>query len=115
MSDSTPLRPVDTDRNLLFGVLALQADLINNTQLAEACAAWAARKTLPLADVLVERGWLTAADKAHVEYLLERTVRKHGGNPKASLGAVAQDAARRALVNLDDAEARQSLAGPVLV
>jgi hypothetical protein len=44
---------MDTDRNLLFGVLALQADLIDNTRFAEACAAWAARKDLALADLLV--------------------------------------------------------------
>ena len=30
----------DTDRNLLFGVLALQADLIDAAQFAEACSAW---------------------------------------------------------------------------
>src|SRR5438105_1089525 len=33
-----------TDHNLLFGVLALQADLIDAAQFAEACAAWTARK-----------------------------------------------------------------------
>jgi hypothetical protein len=30
---------VDTDRNLLFGVLALQTDLIDNDRFAEACRA----------------------------------------------------------------------------
>jgi hypothetical protein len=44
-----------TDRNLLFGVLVLQADLIDPSQFAEACSAWAARKVTPLADLLVER------------------------------------------------------------
>ncbi len=31
----------ETDRNLLFGVLALQADLLDPQQFAEACSAWA--------------------------------------------------------------------------
>jgi hypothetical protein len=34
---------MDTDRNLLFGVLALQADLLDPPRFAEVCAAWAAR------------------------------------------------------------------------
>jgi hypothetical protein len=35
---------MDTDRNLLFGVLALQADLLDPTRFAEACTAWSAHK-----------------------------------------------------------------------
>ena len=53
---------MDTDRNLLFGVLALQADLITPPQFIEACTLWASRKETPLAELLVERGWLTPAD-----------------------------------------------------
>jgi hypothetical protein len=41
---------MNTDRNLLFGVRALQADLIDN-RFAEACSAWATRKETPLADL----------------------------------------------------------------
>jgi hypothetical protein len=39
---------MDTDHNLLFGVLALQADLLDNDPFAAACSAWAARKGTPL-------------------------------------------------------------------
>src|ERR671929_161903 len=46
---------MDADRNLLFGVLALQADLLTPAQFAEACSAWAARKGTPLADLRLER------------------------------------------------------------
>jgi serine/threonine protein kinase len=63
---------MNTDRNLLFGVLALQADLIDSKRFAEACAAWAARKDVPLASILMEHGWITEAEKADVERLLER-------------------------------------------
>jgi hypothetical protein len=52
---------MDSDRNLLFGVLALQADLINPQQFAEVCAGWSTQKGRALADLLVERGWLTPA------------------------------------------------------
>ena len=71
---------MDTDRNLLFGVLALQADLITAAQFAEACAAWATRKTAPLAELLLERSWITPADREQVEKLLERKLKKHGGD-----------------------------------
>ncbi len=39
----------DTDRNLLFGVVALQGEMIDAGQLAEACTAWSARKDRLLA------------------------------------------------------------------
>jgi tetratricopeptide (TPR) repeat protein/tRNA A-37 threonylcarbamoyl transferase component Bud32 len=102
---------MDTDRNLLFGVLALQADLLTAAQFAEACSAWAARKTTSLADLLVERGWLDPADRTDVEKLLQRKLTKHGGNAKASLSEVTTDRVRQSLAGLDDAEVRQSLAG----
>ena len=50
---------MDQDRNLLFGVLALQADLIDAPRFAEACSAWASRKETPLADLMIDRGWIT--------------------------------------------------------
>ena len=101
---------MDTDRNLLFGVLALQADLIDANQFVEGCALWATRKSVPLADLLIERGWLLPADKAHVDYLLERKVSKHGGDVRESLAGLG-DNVKRSLAALGDADIRQSLAG----
>ena len=46
---------MDTDRNLLFGVIALQADLIDPQQFIDACLLWSSRKDVPLAEVLIER------------------------------------------------------------
>src|SRR5262249_6215225 len=100
---------MDTDRNLLFGVLALQADLLTPAQFAEGCSAWAGRKDIPLADLLLERGWLTAGDRVDVEKLLERKVAKHGGNAKAGLAEVTTDQVRQSLAGVDDADVRQSL------
>jgi serine/threonine-protein kinase len=101
----------DTDRNLLFGVLALQADLLDAPRFAEACAAWAARKDVPLADLLVERGWLTAQDRAVLDHLLARKLHKHGGDVRASLaGAVTPDV-RGVIASVADDAIQQSLAG----
>jgi len=71
---------MNTDRNLLFGVLALQSDMIEPAQFVETCAAWAARKDVPLAEILVEHGWITARDKEDVERLLDRKLQRHGGD-----------------------------------
>ena len=111
----------DTDRNLLFGVLAMQQDLIDTGQFADACAGWAVRKDKPLAEILIERGWITAVDRRDVERFLERKLKRHGGDVRASLAAVADVAARDAIRAVDDSEVRNSLsalppaAGYVLV
>jgi tRNA A-37 threonylcarbamoyl transferase component Bud32 len=101
---------MDTDRNLLFGVLALQADIIDADRFAEACSAWAARKATPLADLLQERGWITAEERAHVEFLLECKLRKHHGDAHASLAAAADHRVRSLIVAADDLEVRRSIA-----
>jgi PAS domain S-box-containing protein len=99
---------MDTDRNLLFGVLALQADLIDSGQFVEACTLWCTRKDVPLADVLAGRGWITPDDRIHVEYLLERKLRKHGGDARAGLANVPGDI-KRSLAAVGDADIQQSL------
>jgi serine/threonine-protein kinase len=102
---------MDTDRNLLFGVLALQADLIDSRQFLEACLLWTGRKNVALADLLVQRGWIVPADREHVDYLLGRKLQKHGGDPQASLAAIPDDV-KRSLAALGDDDIRRSLAGP---
>src|SRR5262245_956308 len=79
------MSPADADRNLLFGALALQADLLDAPRFAEACAAWAARKDVPLAELLVTRGWITAQDRAVLDHLLGRRLEKHGGGARLTL------------------------------
>ena len=83
---------IDTDRNLLFGVLALQGDMIDAEQLAEGCTAWSARKDRLLGDVLVERGWISTEDRRLVEQLLERKLKKHAGDAHQSLISAAAGA-----------------------
>ncbi len=100
---------MDTDRNLLFGVLALQADLIDAPQFVEACTLWAARKDVPLAELLIERGWILPADREHVDYLLRRKLHKHGNDIRASLATVGDDI-KRSLAAVEDADIRRSLA-----
>ncbi len=99
---------MDTDRNLLFGVLALQAELIDPARFAEACVAWTGCKSQLLGDLLVERGWVTPADRAVLDRLLELQLKRHG-DARSVLGAVADEQVRGYLSFLDDVDVRGTL------
>jgi serine/threonine-protein kinase len=108
MNDSLPV--MDTDRNLLFAVLALQAGLIDRDRFVQACTLWAARKDRPIAALLVDQGWLTPAARDLAEQLLVVNLGQHGGDAQASLGAATGAEARRALAAVADAAVGHSLA-----
>jgi hypothetical protein len=78
------LRPVEPDRNLLFGALALQMALIDKEQFADVCAGWVTRKHTPLAELLVERGWLSPEERQEVERSVQRHLRKNAGDVRKS-------------------------------
>jgi eukaryotic-like serine/threonine-protein kinase len=100
----------DADRHLLFGVLALKADFLDAARFAEACSAWAAGGDVAFADLLIERGWLTAADRVEVEHFLDRKLKKHNGDTKAVLAEVASDDTRRILAGVAAPAVQQTLA-----
>jgi serine/threonine-protein kinase len=100
----------DTDHNLLFGVLALQAGLLDNDQFAAACAAWATGKDTPLADLLAQRGWLTPEECGEVERMLARHLGRHGGDARASLATLTRGNVERALASIADPDVAGSLA-----
>jgi WD40 repeat protein len=93
---------MDTERQLLFGLLALRAGLIRPGPLAAAWAAFSARPERPLADLLIDRGHLTRADIAAIEILLERETKKQ---PSTSDGLSVDERMRRALGALEEFEA----------
>jgi serine/threonine-protein kinase len=100
---------MNDDQNLLFGVLALELDLVTHAQFAEACAVWAARKDVPLAEVLVNRGWLDSEGRADVEKLLARKLRKHNGDVHQSLAEAADPSVRHAMLNVEDDSIRKTI------
>ncbi len=112
---------LEIDRNLLFGVLALQRDMIDQSRFAEACAVWSLDIKRDLSDILIERGWLDSGDRCEIERDIERKLRKYGGDVRATLGALAGADVRDAIGAVDHAEVRKSLnrlppaAGYVLV
>ena len=95
----------DADRNLLFGILALQMDFITRDALIAAMNAWVLEKHRTLGEILVERGALDPTDRALLDPMVDRHVARHGGDPVASLAALSSiDSTAEAL--------RQSIADP---
>src|SRR5436305_14329367 len=92
MSEPTPSRPA-SDRNLLFGILALQMDFIGRDALLAAMSAWVLDKLKPLGQILQDQGVLAADERGVLDALVDKHLRKHGGDPERSLAAVASGAA----------------------
>src|SRR5262249_18913089 len=78
---------MDTERSLLFGVIAFQHRAVDADRLAETCAAWVAEPTVPLADLLVDRGLMTDEQRTEVEKVVEHELAMHGGDTRATLAA----------------------------
>jgi hypothetical protein len=51
---------MSADRNLLFGILALQMNFVSRDQLIQGMHAWVLDKQKPLGDILREQGFLPA-------------------------------------------------------
>lgn len=102
---------MNADRNVLFGVLAVQTDLIDATQFVEVCADWVTRKETPLAELLIERGWITTADQADVERLLQRKLHKHGPDARPTVAPVLDADLRASLAALNDPDIWKTIGG----
>ena len=76
------------NRNLLFGILALQLDLLGRDALVAGLNAWTADKSRPLGDVLQDRGALDPGRRAVIESLVAEHLQAHGNDPAQSLAAL---------------------------
>jgi serine/threonine-protein kinase len=76
------------DRDMLFGLLALQNGLIDQTQLVAAFHAWTRDRSRSLADHLNARGDLDGEQRAGVEAMVALHLKKYGGDPERSLAAL---------------------------
>ncbi len=76
------------DRNLLFGILALQMDFIGREALVSAMNAWVLEKSRPLGEVLVRQNALSQANHDLLAPLVDAHIRRHGNDPQQSLAAI---------------------------
>jgi serine/threonine protein kinase len=110
MPEPTPSSPA-ADRNLLFGILALQMDFINRDALIQALNAWVRDKAQPLGAILLAHGALRADQGALVESLVQAHLEARGGRPAHSLAALSvRDTLRQDLEQVADPDLDASLA-----
>jgi serine/threonine protein kinase len=89
MSDATHT-DYAADRNLLFGILAVEMDFVRRDSLIGAMHAWVLAKHRPLGEILAEQGALTPERRALLDAIVTEHLKAHGGDPQRSLAAVVQ-------------------------
>jgi eukaryotic-like serine/threonine-protein kinase len=98
------------DRNLLFGILALQMDFISRDVLVQAMNAWVLDKNKTLGSVLQEQGALRDDTHDLLEALVRQHLALHGDDAEKSLAAVSSvGSLRDALKQIADPEVQASL------
>jgi serine/threonine protein kinase/tetratricopeptide (TPR) repeat protein len=98
------------DRNLLFGILALQMDFVSRTKLIEAMHAWILRKSTPLGELLVLSGAMSNAHRQLLEPLVDAHIAEHGHDLERSLQAIGSvRSVREELEQLPDPDVQASL------
>src|SRR5947209_6759385 len=101
---------VNTDRNLLFGILALQLDFITKDRLVAGMNAWVLAKSKPLGQVLVEQGALAPERHTLLEALVQEHLKLHGNDIEKSLAAVSSvGSVRKDLEKVPDPDLHASL------
>jgi tRNA A-37 threonylcarbamoyl transferase component Bud32 len=112
MPDEQPHRTDPTpDRNLLFGILALQMDFISRHDLIAAMSAWVVDKSRSLGQILQGLGALRPDACDLLEALVEKHLELHGNDPRRSLAALGSAAVPcEQLRQVPDADLHASLA-----
>jgi serine/threonine-protein kinase len=111
MSSSNP----SADRNLLFGILALQMDFISRDNLIASLQAWVLDKARPLGQILLDQGRLTPQRLELLDALVQEHLRVHNDSPRQSLAVLSSlSSVVPALAGLgdDDLQASLPVAGP---
>jgi serine/threonine-protein kinase len=100
------------DHNLLFGILALQTDLITRGQLIAGMKAWLLLKDRSLGEVLLEKGHLDRTSYDAIERLVESRIRKNEGDVQKTLSSVRAVSSRvhDDMVALENPDIQASLA-----
>ncbi len=100
---------MSADRNLLFGILALQNGFIGRTQLIDAMTAWAVAKQRALGEILVERDAMRPEHRRLLDALLDAHVARHGGE-RASLASLSSASSAADALRAIDPDIDASLA-----
>ncbi len=98
------------ERNLLFGVLAVQLDFITRDQLVAATSQWVLNKQRPLREVFVDLQALTADEAVLLDGVVQKHLERNGDDPRQSLQSIeAFDSVRATLGELHDDDVRSTV------
>ena len=102
---AVPPNALSADRNLLFGMLALQMDFVTRDALIAAMHAWVLDKSKSLGELLESQRALTAQHHALLAALVEAHLARHNDDPEQSLAAITSTGlARQQLEQLSQGE-----------
>jgi hypothetical protein len=105
---STP--NANADRNLWFGILALQMDFIRRGALIAAMNAWVLDKVKPLGQILQEQGHLDPDHLSLLEAMVQAHIRAHHNDAQHSLAALSSvSSVRQELSSVADGDLQASL------
>jgi hypothetical protein len=79
---------MSADRNLLFGVLALQMDFIDREQLVKGMSDWAINKQKSLGEILVANGAMSDGDRIMLAPMVDRHIELHENDSAKSLAVI---------------------------
>jgi eukaryotic-like serine/threonine-protein kinase len=95
------------DRNLLYGVLAVQLGFVTRDQLIAATSRWVLDKEQTLGEVFIRQGMISRAESQTIDGVVEKQLERNGADPRQSLQSLeAFEGLRETLKNLDDTEVR---------
>ncbi len=97
---------MDTDRDLLFGLVAFQRGAIDADLLAQTCEEQSIGTTISLADRLIDRGWLTVDQKSTLEQVLDETLQANQNDAEITLAAIVDAKCLDALQNVGAIKAK---------
>jgi serine/threonine protein kinase/tetratricopeptide (TPR) repeat protein len=98
------------DRNLLFGILAVQANFVTRDALIRAMNAWTKERSKPLGRLLIEQQVLTSSSLLLLEQAVDERLAAHGGDGAKCLAATDElDALRAELERIGDPEIQATL------
>jgi formylglycine-generating enzyme required for sulfatase activity/serine/threonine protein kinase len=99
-----------SDRNLLFGILAVQMDFVGRDALIAAMHAWVLERSKSLGRILLEHQALSPSRQSLLEQLVDEHLAAHGGDAEKSLAATdGLEAIRGELEQVADPEIRATL------
>src|SRR3990172_9473333 len=74
---------MNTDDSLVFGLLAIQSEYLDEDRLVQVWQAWQNDQSVPLSQFLVRADWMDEPARAEVERLMQRKLLRYGGDIRA--------------------------------